>query len=371
VIAVADKKAVRRWKPYQERHPTEAELAQMLAGKVNGLAVIAGAVSDGLVVRDFDEEEDYVHWSGGHRSLAKTLPTVETKRGLHVYFRGPSGFAELANGEYRGDSKHFSVLPPSLHPSGITYCWTNAPKESIPRVDDPWDAGLLPANVKLKLKRSGSQDSRVYTTHSYHSLSSYRSLSVGTVPLPVSNSTIKCGLYKLPPREEIAIRETLPGKEGERNHCILRLVRRLHRIKDLDRSPSHLLEIISAWHSRALEVIRTKDPEPTIREFLTAFDSYDPDGSLMNAVLQTAQSLLLPPAVQAEIWNPKEEQLARLCAAFQSHLGDGPFFLSERHAAKKLGMSKTGAHKVFLRLQARGVPPLADQASGLSPWNLR
>jgi hypothetical protein len=121
--------------------------------------------------------------------------------------------------------------------------------------------GVIPSlrpsgKVKLKLKLSGSQDSRLYTSHSYY--------PTGTVPLPVSNSTIKCGLYKLPPKEEIAIRETLPRREGERNHCILRLVRRLHRIKDLDRSPSHLLEIISAWHSRAYHVSRFQRPPERI-----------------------------------------------------------------------------------------------------------
>ena len=45
-----------------------------------GLAVIAGAVSDSLVVRDFDEEEDYVHWSGRPTTSPAQSPGVAHHR---------------------------------------------------------------------------------------------------------------------------------------------------------------------------------------------------------------------------------------------------------------------------------------------------
>jgi hypothetical protein len=73
-----------------------------------------------------------------HPDLAQTLPTVATSRGRHVYFRaGPADlfFLDLRDlnppedGEYRGDSGHYCLLPPSRHPDGPTYKWLLPPPD--------------------------------------------------------------------------------------------------------------------------------------------------------------------------------------------------------------------------------------------------
>src|SRR5436309_3205500 len=96
IIPTRGKKAVGRWKPFQVQAADEGTLRRLFArADVDGLAVIFGLVSGGLACRDFDFEDSYYHWAAGHRKLANLLPTVETKRGFHVYFRGPNTYAEI------------------------------------------------------------------------------------------------------------------------------------------------------------------------------------------------------------------------------------------------------------------------------------
>ena len=112
---------------------------------ITGVAVILGAVSGFLAVRDFDCVESYEAWAAAHAALASRLPTVRTARGFHVYFRiTEEAFQSFggASGELRGDSKHIVVLPPSLHPDGPIYNWVvPLPDGELPVVD-PQQAGL-------------------------------------------------------------------------------------------------------------------------------------------------------------------------------------------------------------------------------------
>jgi hypothetical protein len=78
------------------------------------LAVVLGDVSGGLVCRDYDDSAAFGRWSAAHPNYATALPTVATARGGHVYFRAaPTDlrFVDLADGEYRGDSGHYCLLP--------------------------------------------------------------------------------------------------------------------------------------------------------------------------------------------------------------------------------------------------------------------
>jgi hypothetical protein len=151
IIAVAGKKAIGLWKPFQARPADEKTLRRLFARKdVTGIAVITGKVSGGLVCRDFDVEDSYFHWSARHSDLAKALPTVETCRGFHVYFRGPEVYADLSDGEYRGDAKHYNHLPPSRHPSASIYRWTVPLQIPLPELDpfeaQPGESAALPSH---------------------------------------------------------------------------------------------------------------------------------------------------------------------------------------------------------------------------------
>jgi hypothetical protein len=95
-----------------------------------GIGVVCG-IRSGIVVLDTDSDEaeqtltDLAATRGG---LPKTL-TSKTARGMHRFFelRNGSGIRTriLATGlELRGDAS-LVILPPSVHPSGIPYEWSN------------------------------------------------------------------------------------------------------------------------------------------------------------------------------------------------------------------------------------------------------
>jgi hypothetical protein len=139
------KQAAVPWREYQKRRPTDSELHTWFGNErpVDGLAVILGRVSGGLVCRDFDDLAAYGKWAAEHPELASRLPTVETARGRHVYFRSTwTGFKDLGDGELRGDSKHYCLLPPSKHPGGRRYKWLiPLPDAPLPQID-PYAVGL-------------------------------------------------------------------------------------------------------------------------------------------------------------------------------------------------------------------------------------
>jgi hypothetical protein len=140
-----DKRPLFGWKEYQMRLPAEGVLYDWFGGRlpqVVGLAVITGAVSGFLAVRDFDSADGYEDWAQSHPRLARSLPTVKTARGAHVYLRGPERFANLDDGEYRADPGHYVLLPPSLHPSGVIYHWLVPPPDGP--LPAPRRSGLVP-----------------------------------------------------------------------------------------------------------------------------------------------------------------------------------------------------------------------------------
>ena len=126
IIPVVGKKPSGLWKPFQDRAADKATLRRLFAKKaITGLAVIAGRVSGGLAVRDFDQAAAYLAWAKAHPDDAARLPTVQTARGFHVYGRlRDEQYHVLGDGELRADSKHYVLVPPSLHPDGCTYTWT-------------------------------------------------------------------------------------------------------------------------------------------------------------------------------------------------------------------------------------------------------
>jgi len=134
--------ACQAWTPYQTTRADESRVRRWFA-KGNGLAVIMGDVSDGLVCRDFDTMAGYDTWAADHPDLATTLPTVATARGRHVYFRSDHrGIETLDDGELRGAG--YCLLPPSRHPDGAVYRWLiPLPDGPLPMVEDIQSAGFL------------------------------------------------------------------------------------------------------------------------------------------------------------------------------------------------------------------------------------
>lgn len=139
------KKAVIRWKEYQERLPTEAEIAAWFAEDQN-VAVITGGIS-GIVVIDADSPEA-LYWATKH--LPYTPWQTRTARGFHLWY-GDSGVpvrnkARLDTGDgriavdVRGDGGYV-IAPGSIHKTGVVYEFAgdwSVPKERLPRFWVGW-----------------------------------------------------------------------------------------------------------------------------------------------------------------------------------------------------------------------------------------
>jgi len=140
----AAKKAAVKWRQWQTTRADRGQLEKWFAPRrYDGLALVCGPVSAGLVVRDFDDANGYEKWAMSFPKLAQALPTSRTARGYHVFFRnGLEKIIHLAggSGELRGDG--YCILPPSLHPSSVAYSWLVKPNGQVPLIADIDAAGL-------------------------------------------------------------------------------------------------------------------------------------------------------------------------------------------------------------------------------------
>ncbi len=162
VIPVRGKKpTIRSWKPYQTTPMGPGEIARRFSSpKVTGLAVILGSVSGDLCCRDFDRVEAYRAWARKFPGYAATLPTVQTARGFHVYFRAKAVRThKFEDGELRGEGG-YCLLPPSRHPDGPIYSWIREPSGEIPIVD-PNLAGLSQTWARCTEGTEGIEGQRV------------------------------------------------------------------------------------------------------------------------------------------------------------------------------------------------------------------
>jgi hypothetical protein len=342
IIPTAGKRPRFGWKDHQRERPGDKLLRDWFGGRfdgISGLAVVLGSVSGGLAVRDFDDLGSYSRWAAAHPRLAATLPTVETGRGRHIYFRGPERFANCGDGEYRGDPRHYCVLPPSRHPSGHTYRWLIPPHGDLPAVD-PVKAGLCNREQQRRTERTENTP----TTASV--------LSVALCP-------------SLLQAVEQAIAITLPATPGVRQRCVFRLARQLKGIPALAGAAAGTLRpIVEQWHRLAVPVIRTKPFLETWADFLLAWPRVRvPAGEdAISTAFRRAAATTPPPRATELYGSGPIVLLAALCRELQRLASDGDFFLDCRTAGRLIGVDHTTAWRYLVVLCADGV--LAARAKG-------
>ena len=142
-----------RWKPFQERFPTDAEWDAAEWRRATGLALIVGAATwkawPGLWVLDIEAE----HRAAGEQWLDKHVAgwrdgvVVETgSGGLHVYalHSGPvQTDSTIPWGEIRGRAA-VCVLPPSKHVTGNVYRFLSERWMNLPTIDPKDVPGASP-----------------------------------------------------------------------------------------------------------------------------------------------------------------------------------------------------------------------------------
>ncbi len=142
-IAYRDKRPrVPSWREFQNRLPTADELRRWFQSKFSNVAIITGW--RGLVVLDFDQQPLYRlwhDWSITAAPQARLSYTVQTSRGVHVYFYVDEPVQTMRAGTIDVKAGGGYVLaPPSIHPSGRAYrVINNNPIQRVPRL-----AAVLP-----------------------------------------------------------------------------------------------------------------------------------------------------------------------------------------------------------------------------------
>lgn len=371
-MSMAQKRPAHKWKRYQDCQMTEANVRRQFGSGTGGIGVIFGEVSGWLASRDFDDMPAYEAWAARHSSLAGTLPTVETRRGRHVYCRttqaaigqlrqrlGKSGTGAIAcgDGELRAGVGCYSVLPPSRHPSGHEYRWLiPLPDGPLPEVDLP-AAGFVPDPMlaTVSTESNGEHGGLLRTTEAMKSgfggsghcdQPALSNGSVLSVPL--------CRTDDLLAQIDRAVCESLPAGPGRRNEQVFALARALKAIPVLaDATARDLRPAVRRWHELALPVIGTKPFEETWIDFLRAWPKVKfPKGAEPIARLFAAASQMPLPAGALEYEQPAVRLLVALCREIQRSAGEQPFYLSCRTAGRMLKVDhSTAARWLFLLVQ--------------------
>ncbi len=320
IIPVNGKKGAGLWKPFQTE-AAQPEILRSLFAKpgITGLAVVLGAVSGGLAVRDFDDADAYHAWAAANSDHAGSLPTVQTARGFHVYGRlDEEDYRDLGDGELRADAGHYIVLPPSQHPSGLVYRWI------IPLPDTGSALPLLPQSLTERASSLKADSSLTQATQATHAC----------VTSAVAD----------------AIEATLPDGPGHRNHRLFDFARRLKAIPGLDASPASLKRIVTDWHRQALPFVATKDFGETWTDFQSIWLRVKvPYGVAVTAAYQSARRSSPPPIDDCADLGV----LAAMCSKLGTH--GQPFYLACRTLEKLFGVSAMTACRWFKSLEFYGV----------------
>jgi hypothetical protein len=233
-ISAGTKRPTIKWGEFVKRLPTEDEINELFGpgNGVGGVAVIAGPISHRLAIRDFDRTEAYKRFCDDHPKLSKELPTVQTKRGFHLYCESDHHkIVNLGDGEFRGAG--YSIAPHTLHPSGHVYDWIiPLPDGDLPFVDHSLFCGDTVSESSESIRdyqKPFSEFSAISETTTVNEL----------------------------------IRATTPTKSGERNLKLLALARGLKfNIEETKgKSAQSLKSFVRRWHQAALPVIATANLE--------------------------------------------------------------------------------------------------------------
>lgn len=319
-----------RWKKYQTERPSEQQIRKWFGNGRSNIAVVLGPVSNDLVCRDFDNMAEYKRWAKAYPDLAKMLPTVQTGRGMHVYFQAVlDGTKHITNGELRGKGG-YCLLPPSIHPSGYEYQWVNPLHNGNLLAIDPELAGFIPNNTDVTERAERTDENR------------------GEL-----KEILVCWSI------EEAIKKTLPKEIHTRHRKIFDFGRELKSMPEYtEADPKAFRSVVERWHKKALPRIETKEFEETWIDFLKGWTKvkWKIGESPMAQIFETAIQLE-PPKIAAEKYpdHSKLKILASLCRELQRAAGKNPFFLTVRTGARLLSVKPMTISRWLFLLESDGI----------------
>lgn len=334
-IPVNGKKAIGAWKRWMTQKPTRRQVEAMFKGDdYTGLALI---LKDGYCCRDFDSESDYHVWAADYPKAAKALPTFRTGRGYQVLIHDPGAeFIDMGEqGELRAGGKHYSVLPPSMHPEvGRRYEWVVQIGEEIPSANAP-QLGLIPPEFEQR-QSSGAHKAQY-------------GLDVSTQGCTDVNEIIL---------------QTQPSGPGTRNRSIFSFVCALRGLPNYrDAKAADARHLIREWYELALPKIRTKDWSVTLSDFYHAWKHYDPSkaGGGVGDALAVAKADRVVPELDPE-HNDRLQVLAKLCRELARRSGDMTFFISSRVVEKRMQIPAMTACRYLNTLASEGLIEVIEES---------
>ena len=371
-----------QWKRYQRERPTIATLRRWFRNPDGiGLAVMLGAVSGGLVCRDFDSMTSFERWAARYPDYAQTLPTVATGRpGRHLYAiadnqqiqRIGKAYVEFDDGEARLQNC-ICMLPPSKHPSGAVYRWLSFPSATIPKVDLR-KAGFLQSFSDVTESTESTETTEEYRGQqkSTDAITSFEVCSDETShthphPPPNGPAVLSVLLRRhdgLRDQIKTAIRESLPSRPGRRNRQVFELCRSLKAIPEIaDVEGAELEKVVRAWHKKALPAIATKPFEETWIDFLRAWPRVKyPRGQ--GRILEILKAAKQSVPVEAERFEqPALRLLVSLCRELQREAGPEPFPLACRTAGRLLEVDHMTASRWLYLLVQTGILTEVEKGS--------
>jgi hypothetical protein len=336
--------------------PQLVRLFEKHGQRITGLAILTGKQSRQWVCRDFDDPKAYENWAAEHSELAQVLPTVKTGRGYHVYFRcfGSIPTVKLGDGELRAE-KSYTLLPPSLHPSGARYQWLK-PLWTCHYLFYPDETGLN------KLWLTPNVTHEVLAAEGLGSRGLNEEVCKGRV------ERVEAGFERLEELEFIESQEAMTleravaiamPKAASGNHQSLHLLQRcLFTMKiqgKLGKAAFEGLqkEAFVEWH----EGNRFLDPRQSEQDYFEEFIECGLQAKRPYGV--GSLSLAWDRAKQAEpdeaakaFTQPEKQRLVLLCRELQRLQGDKPFFLSARSAAGLVGVTPITASRWLRQFEA-------------------
>jgi hypothetical protein len=383
VFPLRGKKPVTAWKHFQTKRPSLDNLQRLIFERsATGLAAVVGWISGHkangtlpatkLCVRDYDSRESFFQWAERYPQLAATLPLVSTKRGFHVYcWSTYEVFEEFNDGELRAKSTRYVLLPPSQHPDGPEiYRWVKPLpfRPSAMPILDPQEVGFYPEvpetshTQEMKLK-GVSRLSFVSNPQKYKRTSSvthaiYRDIGVECCEvdgsLEKADKAFKKSDTGLSKPEWEAIWVSMPDEPGQREGKIFELARRLKGMPHLTDAPANsLVEVVRAWWTKALPVIRTKNWKETWQDFSRAWQRVRfPIGTgPIHEMIRATKSEAEPPEASS-YRRPEVRRLIRVCRDLQiacEMRGSDWFYLSCRTASVECGFDGPNGYRTAAR----------------------
>lgn len=133
-----------KWGQFAGRIADASERYEWFVESGYQLAAVVGEVSGGLIVLDFDAPDGFGLMAARY-PVIRTYPRVKSSRGHHVWIRSERRTKmydifdqgrklQVIDGGTTS-SKHYAMVPPSVHPDGPVYQWEVPPWDGIPTVD--------------------------------------------------------------------------------------------------------------------------------------------------------------------------------------------------------------------------------------------